>query len=109
MKSLFLELRKFVAPEFVFGVGARHLISRYLLNFGARKVMLVSDDVLYDKTPWVRELEENLKSAGIEYVLFLQVSPNPRSKEVMAGAALFNKEQCKGIVAFGGGSVMDCA
>ncbi len=109
MKSPFLELRKFVAPEFVFGVGARHLISRYLLNFGARKVMLVSDDVLYDKTPWVRELEENLKSAGIEYVLFLQVSPNPRSKEVMAGAALFTKEQCKGIVALGGGSVMDCA
>ncbi|MGL5270548.1 MAG: alcohol dehydrogenase-like regulatory protein ErcA [Selenomonadaceae bacterium] len=109
MKSPFLELRKFVAPEFVFGVGARHLISRYLLNFGARKVMLVSDDILYDKTPWVRELEENLKSAGIEYVLFLQVSPNPRSKEVMAGAALFTKEQCKGIVAFGGGSVMDCA
>ena len=109
MKSPFLELRKFVAPEFVFGVGARHLISRYLLNFGARKVMLVSDDVLYDKTPWVRELEANLKSAGIEYVLFLQVSPNPRSKEVMAGAALFTKEQCKGIVALGGGSVMDCA
>ncbi len=57
----------------------------------------------------MRELEANLKSAGIEYVLFLQVSPNPCSKEVMAGAALFTKEQCKGIVALGGGSVMDCA
>ncbi len=107
--SSFLELRKFVAPEFIFGVGARKLTGRYALNFGARKVLLVSDEFLYSKTPWVDEVEQSLKDAGISYVLFLQVSPNPRSGEIMKGAEVFKHEQCNGIVALGGGSVMDCA
>ena len=32
-----IHLRKFVAPEFIFGAGARHLAGRYARNFGARK------------------------------------------------------------------------
>ncbi|MBI4927109.1 MAG: alcohol dehydrogenase, partial [Anaerolineae bacterium] len=39
----FMELRKFVSPEFVFGVGARFLAGRYAANFGARKVLVVTD------------------------------------------------------------------
>jgi alcohol dehydrogenase class IV len=37
------ELRKFVAPEYVFGVGARNLVGRYAKNLGGRKVLVVSD------------------------------------------------------------------
>jgi alcohol dehydrogenase class IV len=37
------ELRKFVAPEFAFGVGARHLAGRYAKNLGGRKILVVSD------------------------------------------------------------------
>jgi len=107
--AYFFELRKFVAPEFVFGVGSRKMVGRYAANFGARKVLLVSDEALAKKTPWVREVEQSLKAVGLECVLFLKVSPNPRSVEVMAGAALFSREQCNAIVALGGGSAMDCA
>ncbi|MBP2627060.1 MAG: alcohol dehydrogenase, class [Firmicutes bacterium] len=107
--SSFLDLRKFVAPEFIFGVGARKLAGRYALNFGARKVLLVSDKFLHSKTSWVDEVEQSFKDAGIPYVLFMEVSPNPRSAEVMHGATVFANEHCDGIVALGGGSVMDCA
>lgn len=107
--SSFLELRKFVAPEFIFGAGARNLVGRYASNCGARKVLLISDEFLYSKTSWVTEVEKSLKDASISYVLFLEVSPNPRSAEVMNGATIFAREQCNGIVALGGGSVMDCA
>ena len=37
-----LELRKFVAPEFVFGNGARLLVGRYAANLGARRVLVVT-------------------------------------------------------------------
>ena len=37
-----MDLRKFVAPEFVFGQGARKLAGRYARNFGASRVLLVS-------------------------------------------------------------------
>jgi len=107
--SSFLELRKFVAPEFVFGAGARHLAGRYAANFGARKVLLVTDATLHQRAPWVEDVQESLDRSNIPYILFEQVSPNPRSAEVMKGAELFAQEHCNAIVALGGGSVMDCA
>lgn len=107
--ATYLELRKFVAPEFIFGAGARYTAGRYALNYGARKLLLVSDQVLRDKTPWPAELEASLRVAGLPCVMFDRVSPNPRSGEVMAGARLYAEENCNAIIAIGGGSVMDCA
>lgn len=37
------ELRKFVAPEFLFGVGAIDMSGQYAKNLGAQKVLLVTD------------------------------------------------------------------
>lgn len=107
--SSLLELRKFVAPEFIFGIGARNLAGQYVRNFGARKVLLVTDENLRSNTPWVHQVLQNLKNNGIRYVVFDQVSQNPKSSEIMIGASLFSQEQCNAIVALGGGSVMDCA
>lgn len=104
-----LELRKFVAPEFVFGVGSRHLAGRYANNFGSRKIMVVTDETLQRDTPWVRELQQALAEQKIEQVVFGAVSPNPRVAEVQAGANLFRQKSCNALIALGGGSVMDCA
>ncbi len=104
-----LELRKFVAPEFVFGLEARKLVGRYAQNVGARKVLLVTDRILHATTPWVKETAATLAEYGVPCVVFDAVSPNPRSAEVTAGAALYERERCNAVVAVGGGSVMDCA
>ena len=109
MHSSLLELHKFVAPEFVFGAGARKLAGRYAANFGARTALLVTDTVLRHKTPWVEDVRQSLAEAGVPSILFDHVSPNPRSAEVMEGAEIFARERCNAIVALGGGSVMDCA
>jgi alcohol dehydrogenase len=37
------EMRKFVAPEFIFGVGSRRRVGYYARNMMARRVMIVSD------------------------------------------------------------------
>lgn len=105
----FLSLRKFVAPEFVFGRGARHLLVRYLKNFGTNKVLVITDTNLRLHTPWIREVEAALTAAGITYTLFDQLSPNPRTEEIMAGAAYFRQQHCNTLLAIGGGSVMDGA
>ncbi len=101
-------LRKFVAPEILFGAGARKTVGNYARTFGARKVLLVSDPGV-QQAGWVADVEQTLREALIEYVLFTDVSPNPRSEEVMRGAALYESEDCNLIVAVGGGSPMDCA
>ena len=42
MEPIADHLRKFVAPEFVFGSGCRSLAGRYAANFGARHALLVT-------------------------------------------------------------------
>ncbi|UTW13743.1 alcohol dehydrogenase-like regulatory protein ErcA [Marinobacterium rhizophilum] len=101
-------LRKFVAPEILFGAGARKAVANYARTFGARKVLLVSDPGV-QQAGWVADVEQTLREALIECVLYTEVSPNPRSEEVMRGAALYDSEGCNLIVAVGGGSPMDCA
>ncbi len=103
-----LGLRKFVAPEFVFGIGARHLAGRYAANFGARKVLIVSDPGVV-AAGWVGEVQASLDEARIGHALFTGVSPNPRVDEVAEGADQYRADGCDVIVAVGGGSPMDCA
>ncbi|WP_372876258.1 alcohol dehydrogenase-like regulatory protein ErcA [Pseudomonas sp.] len=100
--------RKFVSPEIVFGAGCRHSVGNYASNFGARKVLLVSDPGV-EAAGWVADVQASLLLQGIEHCLYTQVSPNPRSEEVMLGAELYCSQGCNVIVAVGGGSPMDCA
>ena len=102
------ELRKFVAPEFVFGIGARHLVGRYAKNFGARKILVVTDPGII-AAGWADQVTANLKAEGLPYTIFSEVTSNPRAEEVMAGAEAYSSERCNIIVAIGGGSPMDCA
>ena len=103
-----LGLRKFVAPEFVFGGGASKLAARHAANLGARRPMLVTDAGLTN-AGWAGVLEEELRSAGLECVLFSDITANPKDHEVMAGEELYRAEGCDALVALGGGSVLDCA
>lgn len=100
--------RKFVSPEIVFGAGCRHSVGNYASNFGARKVLLVSDPGV-QAAGWVADVQASLQRQGIEHCLYTQVSPNPRSEEVMLGAEVYRSQGCNVIVAVGGGSPMDCA
>jgi alcohol dehydrogenase len=103
-----LELRKFVAPEFIFGSGARLLVGRYAKNFGARKVLIVTDPHVLS-LGLVDPVFESLKNEGIDYAVYSNVKPNPSAQQVMEGSNVYLKEKCNFIVAVGGGSPMDCA
>jgi alcohol dehydrogenase len=104
----FSNLRKFVSPEVIFGAGARKNVANYARNFGARKVLLVSDPGV-KAAGWVDDIAGLLEEADIDYVTFTNVSPNPRSNEVMAGVDCYREHGCNVIIAIGGGSPMDCA
>ena len=101
-------LRKFVAPEIVFGAGALQLAGRYARNLGASKVFRVSDPGVV-QAGWTEAVIRSLKAAALKWALFTEVSPNPRAEEVMAGADYYDREACDVILAVGGGSPMDCA
>ncbi|MBU4548227.1 MAG: iron-containing alcohol dehydrogenase, partial [Euryarchaeota archaeon] len=101
-------LRKFVAPEFIYGSGARLLAGRYAKNLAAKKVLIVTDPEVMNLNILV-ELEGVLIEQGLEYEIYSSISPNSRDEEVMNGSEVFNSEECNLIIALGGGSPMDCA
>jgi alcohol dehydrogenase len=103
-----LELRKFVAPEFVFGLGAINLVGQYAANFGARKAFVVTDEGVRN-CGLAQKVCDKLHDENIQYAVFSAITPNPRSEEVMAGAELYAYENCDVIISIGGGSPMDCA
>jgi alcohol dehydrogenase class IV len=102
------ELRKFVAPEFVFGSDARKLVGRYARNLGAARVLLVTDPGVL-RAGWADEAATSLREEHIEVSVFSGVSPNPRDFEVMAGVEAFRHSDSDFIVTVGGGSAMDAA
>ncbi len=102
------ELRKFVAPEILYGAGAALNVTGYVSNFGGRHVLLVSDHGL-EIAGWTGMIENSLKEAGINYTAFYEITPNPKDFEVAAGVDIYLENGCDMIVAVGGGSPMDCA
>ena len=103
-----LELRKFVAPEFIFGRDARKLAGQYARFYSARKILLVTDPGVL-AAGWSREVADDLAAAGLPHVVYADVSSNPRAEEMMRGADIYRREGCNVIVAVGGGSPIDCA
>ncbi|MDD9302874.1 MAG: iron-containing alcohol dehydrogenase [Desulfobacter sp.] len=101
-------LRKFVAPEIIFGNGSRFLAGEYCKKFYIQRPMVVTDQGVID-AGWAGQVKKSLLEHGIEPVIFSKVSPNPRQTEVMDGAGQYLDQGCDAILAVGGGSPMDCA
>ncbi len=103
-----LNPRKFVAPEYIYGVDSRLMAAAYCQKLGGRNIFIVVDEFIKESV-WFKELESGLQKTGLEYHVFSSVSPNPRDFEVMEGVNAFKENKCNLILALGGGSVMDCA
>ena len=103
-----VELRKFIAPEFIIGPEALYSTGAYARQFRAERVLVVTDPGVID-AGWAEKVEASIRDKGIKTVRFKDVSCNPRDHEVMAGAACFRRTGCDLIVAVGGGSAIDCA
>jgi alcohol dehydrogenase class IV len=103
-----MNLVKFLAPEFIFGPGARKFAGQYLKNLGSRRSLVVSDRGV-DEAGWVEDVLASLDEEGVPHFLFLDLHPNPRDSDSEAGAKIYRSEGCDAILAIGGGSAIDCA
>ena len=75
---------------------------------GIKKVLVVTDKGLMN-LHLLDPMFEALKKEQIEYVIFDDVRPNPTIKNIEDCKDLYLSNNCEGIIAFGGGSPMDCA
>ena len=95
-------------PAITKGAGCIKKLPYIIKQKGINKVMIVTDKGLMGLN-LLDSLFEGLKSKGIEYVVFDGVQPNPTIPNIEEARQLYVDNGCEAIIAFGGGSPMDCA
>ncbi len=76
------------------------------INLGIKKPLLVTDKGLA-QTEIITDTLEKLKKENIPVEIFSDVVGNPSGKNVNLGVNFFRKNNCDGVIAFGGGSGLD--
>jgi len=100
----------FYSPtEFIFGRGTQKKTGEALKRYGARKVMIVYGSDRIEKNGLMKEITDSIAEAGLEYVKFGGIKPNPTAESVYAGIAVALDEKIDFILAIGGGSPIDAA
>ena len=103
--SMFLNFRE---PLLATGEGSLRKIPALLAQKDFRSILIVTDDALF-KLGLLDELEDILNSARIKYFIYHDVTPNPTIDQIEDGLMLYQKQKAQAIIAFGGGSSIDCA
>lgn len=83
-------------------------VAKVLTEKGKQQALLVTDAEIR-KLGLTRPLEQELRKAGIGVVVYDGVVANPTTKNVAEALAQYRKFGCDCLIAFGGGSAMDCA
>ncbi|MGM9971106.1 MAG: iron-containing alcohol dehydrogenase [Anaeroplasmataceae bacterium] len=79
-----------------------------LLKNDKKRPMIVTDKTI-SSLGLLNGLIDSLKENNIDYVIYDDVVANPTTKNCDEALELFNKNSCDSLIAFGGGSPMDCA
>ncbi len=95
--------------KIVFGERSAGLAPQELAAMEARRVFIVTGPGRTASSEALGELKSELEKVGLTYVHFAEAEADPSISTVAKGAALYKKEGCDSILAFGGGSPMDCA
>ena len=95
-------------PELLEGEGAVLKLPEFIKNKGLNKVLIVTDKGLMN-IHLLDPLFEELKKQDVDYVIFDGVQPNPTIPNIEECKETYLNNHCQGIIAFGGGSPMDCA
>lgn len=90
------------------GAGAIAEIPGELSRRGFKKVFVCTDPDLV-KFGVVTKVTDLLDEAGIPYVVYSDIKPNPTIKNVQDGVEAFKASGADAVVAVGGGSAMDTA
>ena len=73
-----------------------------------KKALIITDEFL-KKSGVIEEMELSLHGSNLEYIVYDGTRSNPTVDNVEEALAIYNSRKCECLIAFGGGSAMDCA
>ena len=95
-------------PTLLEGEGAVLRLPKLIKDKGLNRILVVTDKGLMS-IHLLDPLFEELRAQGIEYFVYDGVQPNPTIPNIEQCRDMYLDNNCEGIIAFGGGSPMDCA
>ncbi len=95
-------------PEAISGEGSLVKLPKFLKDKKLGSALIVTDKMLVS-LGMIQPLVDEMKVQGIDFVVFDEVVPNPTIDNIEDGLKIYHANKCDHIIAFGGGSPMDCA
>ncbi len=95
-------------PYVIDGPGAIRKLPEFIKSKGLDNVLVVTDKGLMG-IHLLDSLFEELEKAGVKYTVYDGTQPNPSIQNIEDARQLYLDNACQGVIAFGGGSPMDCA
>ena len=95
-------------PKTLEGPGSVKKLPKWIKKKKINNVLVVTDSVLMS-LGLLDGMLEAMDDLGMEYTIYDGVQPNPTDINVKEGLKLFRDNECQAMIAFGGGSSMDCA
>ncbi len=95
-------------PYLLKGEGAVKKLPALVKSKGIDNVLIVTDKGLMS-LGLLNGMLEQMELNGVKYTIYDGVQPNPTIDNIEEARRAYLKNGCKGIIAFGGGSPMDCA
>ena len=100
-----LPLLPYREPEILESI---ELIPEVVVKNGCKKPIIVTDKGIVN-LGLIEPLVESLNKAQVPFAIYDETVPNPTTDNVAKAYDLYKKENCDCLIAFGGGSSMDCA
>jgi alcohol dehydrogenase len=98
----------YVPPVNLMGRGCLQEAGEMIEQMGIRKALVVSDRQLI-ASGVAEQVLSTLRKAGLDYVVYDEVQPNPTCQNVHDGLRVFQDHGCDAIISIGGGSPQDAA
>jgi alcohol dehydrogenase len=95
-------------PELLQGEGSLEKLPGFMKEKGLDNVLVVTDEGLMS-LGLLDGMLAGFDAAGIRYAVYDGTVPNPTIDNIEEALEMYKVNKCQGIVAFGGGSPMDCA
>lgn len=94
--------------KITFGKGEILKSGQIVSEYG-KKALIVTGRSSTKKTGVLDKVIGSLKQAGVDYVVYDRIEPNPRAATIDEAGHIARDNQCNVIVGLGGGSAMDAA
>lgn len=95
-------------PELLVGENSLSKLPNLIQREGLKRILIVTDKGIAE-VGLMEELLNGLLAQEVEFTIYDRTVPNPTIDNIEEALELYKTNKCEGIIAFGGGSPIDCA